>query len=43
MKNCEGGCFSNCTGGIIFGRKDLIAEAAQLAATIKRDFEELKV
>ena len=45
MKNCETACFANCAGGacIVFRLEDLNAEAVTLAATIKRNFEELGV
>ncbi len=45
MNNRETACFALCARGacIIFGEEDLNAEAVQLAATIKKNFEELGV
>lgn len=45
MNNREAGCFTLCAKGacILVGLEPLNAEAAQLAATIKRNFEELGV
>lgn len=43
MKNRETGWFANCAASrcTIAGLEDLNAEAVTLAATIKRNFEEL--
>lgn len=45
MKNCETGSFAHCARGtcIIFRLKNLHAEAVQLAAMIKKNFEEMGV
>ena len=45
MNNREAGCFGICARGacIIAGREDLNAEAVHLAATIRKNFEELGV
>jgi len=45
MNNRETGCFAICARGacIIVGLEYLNAEAAQLAATIKKNFEEMGV
>lgn len=44
MKNRETGCFACARGArIISGLEDLNAEVMQLAATIKKNFEELGV
>lgn len=45
MKNRETACFAICARGacIIGELEDMSAEAVQLAATIKKNFEELGV
>lgn len=42
MKNCETACFAFCAReACTFSVEDLNAEAVRLAATIKRNFEDL--
>ncbi len=43
MTKCETECFAHCARGtcIIFGLKNMHAEAVQLAGSIKKNFEEL--
>lgn len=45
MKNCETGCFVICAATRCINNKldDLNPEAIQLAATIKKNFEELGI
>jgi len=45
MKNCESACFSvwATIGCTISGPEDFNAQAKQLAATIRKNFEELGV
>lgn len=45
MRNYKTGCFASCAreADIIVGLEDLNTEAVQLAATIKKNFEGLRI